>query len=262
MDDRPIGFFDSGMGGITVLEEALHELPRESFIYYGDSLHAPYGGKTPEEVLKLSEDAISFLLHKKCKAIVIACNTATGVAADILREKYAFPIIGIEPALKPASLLAGEGKIAVLATQVALSTPKFHRLMKLYGQDAFPLPCPGLMECVEQGELSGEPLHQLLTKLLSPCKGCQIKAVVLGCTHYPFLSNAIAEHFAPGTPFFDGAQGTARQLKRRLADSGLLSENGCGHVLFFSSEEGKAEKMQQMLKLFHQMKEEPTWRHF
>ena len=162
------------------------------------------------------------------------------------------PIIGMEPALKPASLMDGDGKVLVMATRVTLSLPKFENLMERYGQDAIPLPCPWLMECVEEGELSGERVEALLQTLLSPYLSQNIKAVVLGCTHYPFLKSAIRRFFAPEVALVDGNLGTARQLGRRLEEACLLSGGPGGKVRFLSSMEGDAplERMQQMLLLW------------
>ena len=210
MDKRPVGFLDSGLGGISVLGEALRHLPHENFLYMGDTLHIPYGDKPPELIYRYTHAAIDRLLSMDAKAIVIACNTATSVAAARLREELSIPIIGMEPALKPAALLDGEGKVVVMATQVTLALPKFQRLMDRFGKDAIPLPCPGLMECVEAGELSGPRVEKLLERLLAPVRGEQIKAVVLGCTHYPFLKKTIASFFPEGVPLVDGNLGTVR----------------------------------------------------
>ena len=168
MDQRPVGLLDSGLGGISVLGEALRQLPNEDYVYYGDTANAPYGDKTPEEVLGLVHQAVERLIELRCKAIVIACNTATSVSAGKLRQELALPIIGMEPALKPASLLPGEGKILVMATRVTLALPKFQALMAQYGRDAVPVPCPGLMECVERGELEGPQVTALLRQAAGP----------------------------------------------------------------------------------------------
>ncbi len=252
MDTRPVGVFDSGLGGISVLGQLLHTLPNENYIYYGDTVHIPYGDKPPEEVLAYTHQGVDTLISLGCKAIVVACNTATSAAAGELRQELQMPVIGMEPALKPAALLPGEGKVVVLATRFTLSQPKFARLMALYGKDALPIPCPGLMECVEAGELDGPRVQALLGELLAPCRGLPTKAVVLGCTHYPFLRKAIASFFAPGTPLIDGNLGTARQLGRRLEAEGLSSPGPGGGVTFLSSAEGEdaALRMQQMLELW------------
>ena len=252
MDQRPVGLLDSGLGGISVLGEALRQLPNEDYVYYGDTANAPYGDKTPEEVLGLAHQAVERLIELRCKAIVIACNTATSVSAGKLRQELDLPIIGMEPALKPASLLPGDGRILVMATRVTLALPKFQALMAQYGRDAAPVPCPGLMECVERGELEGPQVTALLRQLLGPWLSQPVKAVVLGCTHYPFLRKAIAALFPEGTPLIDGNAGSVRQLRRRLEEEGLLSNRQApGRITFLSSSEDPSvlQRMQKMLDL-------------
>ena len=252
LDQRPIGLLDSGLGGIGVLGEALRQLPNEDYVYYGDTANAPYGDKAPEEVLELVHQAVERLIELRCKAIVIACNTATSVSAGKLRQELDLPIIGMEPALKPASQLPGDGKILVMATRVTLALPKFQALMAQYGRDAVPVPCPGLMECVERGELEGPKVTALLRHLLGPWLSQPVKAVVLGCTHYPFLRKTIAALFPAGTPLIDGNAGSVRQLRRRLEEQDLLSDRQePGRITFLSSSEDPSvlQRMQTMLEL-------------
>lgn len=252
LDQRPIGLLDSGLGGIGVLGEALRQLPNEDYVYYGDTANAPYGDKAPEEVLGLVHQAVERLIELRCKAIVIACNTATSVSAGKLRQELDLPIIGMEPALKPASQLPGDGKILVMATRVTLALPKFQALMAQYGRDAVPVPCPGLMECVERGELEGPKVTALLLQLLGPWLSQPVKAVVLGCTHYPFLRKTIAALFPAGTPLIDGNAGSVRQLRRRLEEQDLLSDRQePGRITFLSSSEDPSvlQRMQTMLEL-------------
>lgn len=252
LDQRPIGLLDSGLGGIGVLGEALRQLPNEDYVYYGDTANAPYGDKAPEEVLGLVHQAVERLIELRCKAIVIACNTATSVSAGKLRQELDLPIIGMEPALKPASQLPGDGKILVMATRVTLALPKFQALMAQYGRDAVPVPCPGLMECVERGELEGPKVTALLQQLLGPWLSQPVKAVVLGCTHYPFLRKTIAALFPAGTPLIDGNAGSVRQLRRRLEEQDLLSDRQePGRITFLSSSEDPSvlQRMQTMLEL-------------
>lgn len=252
LDQRPIGLLDSGLGGIGVLGEALRQLPNEDYVYYGDTANAPYGDKAPEEVLGLVHQAVERLIELRCKAIVIACNTATSVSAGKLRQELDLPIIGMEPALKPASQLPGGGKILVMATRVTLALPKFQALMAQYGRDAVPVPCPGLMECVERGELEGPNVTALLRHLLGPWLSQPVKAVVLGCTHYPFLRKTIAALFPAGTPLIDGNAGSVRQLRRRLEEQNLLSDRQePGRITFLSSSEDPSvlQRMQTMLEL-------------
>ncbi|MCL1855628.1 MAG: glutamate racemase [Clostridia bacterium] len=253
MDRRllPVGVFDSGLGGISVLADAMRIMPKENFLYFGDTGNAPYGDKLPDEVLALTRQAIDKLGRMGCKAIVIACNTATSVAAHDLRHELAMPVIGMEPALKPASFIPGSGSILVLATRMTLALPKFLLLMDAYGQDAMPVPCPGLMEFVEAGELSGEPLRIYLSKLLAPCRERPVKAVVLGCTHYVFLRQAIREAVGPGIPLVDGNEGTVRQIRRRLNEMELeqTAEGKHGEVRFITTAPDESKALERMRKM-------------
>ena len=221
----PIGMFDSGVGGISVLREAVRMLPRERFIFYGDTKNAPYGTKTPEQVRALARHVVETLVEQGAKAIVIACNTATSAAAAALRTEYALPIIGMEPALKPAARLHQDGIVLSLATPGTIAGEKYAHLYALYGQGVESLPCKGLMEFAERGEMDSPGLHAYLDALFAPYAGKRIEAIVLGCTHYVFLRAAIARHF-PGVPLIDGNEGTVRQLIRRLDTLGLLAPEG------------------------------------
>lgn len=224
---KPIGFFDSGVGGISVLKEAVKLLPNENYIYYGDSKNAPYGTKKVEEVKKLTFNAVDFLLSKRVKSIVIACNTATSAAIEDLRNNYAdVPIIGIEPALKPAVELNKKGKIIIMATPMTLAETKFNNLMKSYEEKAEiePLPCAGLVELIEQGIIEGEAVNKYLREKLSPFSKGDISSVVLGCTHYPFIKNELAKVLPTSTAIIDGSFGTVKQLRRQLASMNALND--------------------------------------
>ncbi|MBC2580915.1 glutamate racemase [Clostridium sp. DJ247] len=240
VDDRPIGFFDSGVGGISVLKEAIKILPGENFIYFGDSLNAPYGIKSVEEVKNLTFKAVEFLVENNIKAVVIACNTATSAAIIDIREKYStnIPVIGIEPALKPAVEYKRKGKIIIMATPMTLSEVKFNDLMKSYENQAEiqPLPCPGLVELIEQGITEGEIVKAYLREKLSPFGKEGIAAIVLGCTHYPFIKKSISEILISKVPIIDGSKGTAQQLKRQLIKRNIIStkKNG-GKVVINNS---------------------------
>lgn len=234
MKSCPIGVFDSGIGGISVLRNMRADLPHEDFIYFGDDKNAPYGTRPESEILRLAEADAEFLLKRNVKAIVIACNTATSAAAAALRGKLSVPVIGMEPALKPASLFRKNGMVAVLATSATLRQEKFRRLMERYGEYAVPVPCPGLMDYVERGVLEGAELDDFLRKRLEPFRDCRFDAAVLGCTHYVFLKDAI-QRAMPGVCLFDGNEGTSHQLKRVLSERGWLKEAGEGSVQLFSS---------------------------
>ena len=220
--DRPIGIFDSGVGGISVLSQVRALLPAEHLLYYGDNAWAPYGTRSPEQVLERTWAVTRHLLESGAKALLIACNTATSVAAPSLREALAMPVVGMEPALKAASAYRHGGSVLVLATPVTLALPKFAALMARYGEGAVPLPCAGLMEFAERGELTGGALYAHLAALLGEWPRRAVDAVVLGCTHYIYLRPVIASFFAPGTPIVDGNLGTARQLARLLEERALL----------------------------------------
>ena len=252
MDSRAIGIFDSGFGGISVLKDIVELMPNEDYLYYGDSANAPYGTKPIETIMTLSERCTSFLLAKDVKAIVIACNTATSVAASKLREQYpSIPIIGIEPALKPAVLWKEHDKVAVMATPATLSLPKFNDLMDHYSKDSdiYPVPCPGLADYVEKVILDGDELTEFIRGLLAPALKHNIDAIVLGCTHYPFVEKVIQKIAGPEVKIFNGAHGTALELQRRLRIAELLTPSQkSGKVEFFNSNPDPAE-----ISLCHQL---------
>ena len=231
--ERPIGVFDSGVGGIGTLAALTKELPAERFIYYGDMANAPYGTKSTEQVQALVRDVVSRLEAEQIKALVIACNTATGAAAAMLRAEKSYPVIGMEPALKPAEEHWQGGQILVMATPLTLRQEKFFSLMERFGAHAVPLPCPGLMELVEREDEEGA--RQYLTDLFSGWQLDRIDAVVLGCTHYVFLRPMIREMLPERILITDGNAGTARQLRRVLAEKHLLSSYGEGAVIFHTS---------------------------
>ena len=243
---KPIGVFDSGVGGISTLREMVRLLPLERFLYYGDMKNAPYGTKTPKEVLACVRGVVDHLLESGCKALVIACNTATSAAAATLRAELDLPVIAMEPALKPAQELREAGDILVLATPLTLKLEKFGRLMEKYGEGAVKVPCPGLMELVEKEDMEGARAY--LEDLLGRYDMSRVDAVVLGCTHYVFLKDMIRELLPPGVAITDGNLGTARQLERVLAREGLLNREGPGEVrLETSGTEADLQLMQRLL---------------
>ncbi|WP_035292794.1 glutamate racemase [Clostridium sp. KNHs214] len=236
--NKPIGIFDSGLGGISVLKEAIKLLPYEDFIYYGDTKNAPYGTRSVKEIRKLTSNVVKFLLAKEVKAIVIACNTATSASVDELRKRYSMPIIGIEPALKPAVELNRKGRIIIMATTVTLSEKKFKSLMAKYKKDRsiVPLPCPGLMEFIENGDIDSLELEEYLREKLNKFTDEQISSIVLGCTHYPFIKNKLSQIVGEDVPIIDGSTGTSMQLKRQLEKANLLNNKKVpGNIDIYSS---------------------------
>ena len=222
---RPIGFFDSGLGGISVLRETVRLLPHEDYLYYGDSLNAPYGVRPVSEVQQLCGAAVERLVSRGAKALVIACNTATSAAIAMLREAHPeLPVIGTEPAVKPAVERHPGGRILVMATAMTLKEQKFLALREQYGAQAeiIPVPCSGLMEFVEQGILRGGEVEQYLFDKLEPYMKVPVDAIVLGCTHYPFLTGAIRRVVGRSPEIFDSSHGVAQQLERQLSERGLL----------------------------------------
>jgi len=231
-----IGVFDSGVGGISVLKALVAELPHEDFSFFGDSAHAPYGEKTPQEVRDLSRGIVDGFLADGAKAIVIACNTATSAAAPMLREAHPeTPIIGVEPALKPATQAHEGGRVLVMATPMTLKLDKFHKLAETWGSrcEVLLAPCPGLAARIEQGNLDAPELDALLQQLVGAYRD-GVDAVVLGCTHYPYVKRQIRRVLGD-VEFFDGGAGTASQLRRRLAEVDALRTTHEDGVVRFSS---------------------------
>lgn len=220
--------FDSGLGGISVLRELRALMPGENYLYFGDSANAPYGTRSLEEVRALTLQNIGMLYERGIKAAVIACNTATSAAVSALRERFRdIPIIGMEPALKPAALAHPGGTVLVLATPLTLREEKFSHLLEHYqdGARIVPLACPELVEFVERGELESEALLQYLRARLDAYRD-QADAAVLGCTHFPFLRASIRRVLGAKTVLYDGGAGTARQTQRQLQMHGLLLSSG------------------------------------
>jgi glutamate racemase len=217
---------DSGMGGLSVLREAVRIMPSEDFIYYGDSLHAPYGTKPQEQIRELTFHVVELLLRQGIKGLAVACNTATSAAVRLLRAEYPeMPIVGIEPAIKPAVERNHGGRILVMATPMTIAQPKYHNLLAQYEDqaDIVSVPCGGLMEFVEQGNLDGDELDVYFEEHLTPFLTNDTEAIVLGCTHYPFLRHHLRTFLGEREiSLIDGSLGTAMELKRRLARKGLL----------------------------------------
>lgn len=223
--ELPIGIFDSGVGGVSVLRELVRLMPNENYIYLGDSKNAPYGTKSHEEIFLHAESCAGYLIKKGVKALVVACNTATSVCIDDLRLKYPqIPVIGIEPALKPAVMYKENSTVVVMATPLTLKERKFARLCRNYSMRSkiIPLPCPGLMELVEEGKVYTEETFAFLKACFKDIEMEKVDAVVLGCTHYPFVKSAIGK-LMPNAKIFDGGEGTARQVRRLLVKQGHVS---------------------------------------
>lgn len=238
--DRPIGIFDSGLGGISTLKELIKLLPNENYIYYGDSQFAPYGIKSKEYVIERCKFICDYFLSKNVKAIIIACNTATSVAAPTLREIYKdIPILGLEPALKPAAIQNTKSNIVVMATPLTLSESKFNNHLAIYNStnSIIKMPCPELVEIVENNHLHDSDLvMSQLRKYYRDLDLNSISSVVLGCTHFVFYKNYLKTLLPKNTLIFDGNEGVAKHLLNTLINSQSLNlEENKGHVEILNS---------------------------
>ena len=237
-----IAVFDSGVGGISVLRQLRKLMPDENYIYYGDSANAPYGSRTTEEVRALTLAAAKKLTTAyRVKALVVACNTATAAAIEVLRAQYSdLIVIGIEPAVKLAADHFPGGRLGVMATEVTLREEKFDHLIHRFDRECTitKIPAPGLVQLIEAGMSDTPETDALLQKLLGPYVG-KLDALVLGCTHYPFVSRRIRKVLGPQTMLLHGGKGTARETKRRLEKAGLRHE-GLGKVEIISSDPNPA----------------------
>jgi glutamate racemase len=222
-DHCPIGVFDSGIGGLSVLKEIHQILPNENLIYVGDSAHAPYGDRSAKYVRERSQSIADFLLDQGVKAIVVACNTATAEAATQLRETMDVPVIGLEPAIKPAAQLSKSGVIGVLATQRTIDSERLLGLTERYAQNKKVLAqaCPGLVEQVEAYKLNHPDTQKLLKQYIQPLLDQGVDALILGCTHYPFLLAEIRKITGKDIQILETGKSVAEQLKRILNQNDL-----------------------------------------
>ena len=218
-NNLPIGVFDSGVGGLSVLQQAIKIMPDENYIYLGDFANAPYGNKSKEEIINISLSNAEMLFDMNIKALLIACNTATSAAAHILRDTANVPVIGLEPAIKPAAHHAEAGKaVVVLATPQTLRLNKFTSLLKEFDCDIVPIACPGLSRLIETAGPRSNAITEYLKEILSCVNKENTSSIVLGCTHFSFISEDILS-VTNGIKLFDGRFGAARQLKRVLKDN-------------------------------------------
>lgn len=223
---QPIGVFDSGVGGLSVVRHLITELPQESIIYFADSARAPYGNKNKEEVVQYAKEITETFLEKDAKLIVVACNTATGMAINELRQSFSLPFVGMEPAIKPAALSSKTGKIGVLATANTFEAEHFNRTKNRFANDVevFMAIGDGLVELVEQGKAKSLEAKKLLEAYLQPMIEEEIDQLVLGCTHYPFLMPLIEEILPIGVHVHDPAPAVAKQVRRVLEEKGALAQ--------------------------------------
>ncbi|SHG67556.1 glutamate racemase [Winogradskyella jejuensis] len=238
MSNRPIGIFDSGIGGTSIFKEIHELLPYEDIIYLADSANAPYGNKSEEEILKLSIKNTELLINKDCKLIVVACNTATTNAINYLRKNYDIPFIGIEPAIKPASLNSISKSIGILATKGTLSSALFHKTSDLYAKDVTIIERigEGLVPLIEAGKLNSDETRELLKEFITPMIKANIDYLVLGCTHYPYLIPQLKELLPEHVKIIDSGLAVARQTQAILKEKQLLNiGNNPPEICFFTN---------------------------
>jgi glutamate racemase len=236
--DRPIGVFDSGVGGVSVLREIRRALPAEDLIYLADSAYTPYGDRPAAVITERSIAMVQLLERHAVKAVVVACNTATGIAVDALRARFTMPIVAIEPAVKPAAARTRSGVVGVLATTQTLASERFSKLVEAHaaGVRVVTQPSPGLVERVETGELSTPATRSLVEQYVRPLLASGADTIVLGCTHYPFLSEVIQDVAGTDVTVIDPAVAVVRELRRRLEAAGLLaSDDHAGTEQFWTT---------------------------
>ena len=235
-----IGVFDSGVGGLSILDEALDQLAEHDYIYLADSTNTPYGEKSSEWIAARSLTLCQYLAEEGCDAIVVACNTATAEAIKDIRQKLNIPIIGVEPGIKPAAMQTQNGIVGVLATEATLNSDKFNALLA-----TLPANCQfikqagaGLVPLIESGDADSEETLELLAKHLEPIQDAGADTLVLGCTHYPFLRKAIRKLLGDSITLIDTSEAVVRQLKRQLENKETVHpEDTCGSVVFISSKD-------------------------
>jgi len=236
-DEGVIGVFDSGVGGLSVLSHIRQRLPNESLLYIADSQYMPYGCKPASVILERSMALASFFDSRHCKAMVVACNTATAAAVRHLRAQYQIPVIGMEPAIKPAVQNSASGVIGVLVTSGTAGSEKFSRLLSRFSQHAIFIvkPCPGLVERIESGDMAGEITKSLLQSFLQPLMQQGMDTLVLGCTHYPFIMPLIRDIVGDGVAIIDSGDAIARELERQLQRRHARSLHQHASIEFWSS---------------------------
>ena len=233
--NSPVGFFDSGVGGTSIWKEVITRLPKEHTIYLSDSKNAPYGEKSKEQIIALCKKNTEFLLQKKCKIIVVACNTATTNAIDFLRNNYDIPFIGIEPAIKPAALNTKTKKIAILATKGTLNSTLFEKTSSFINKDIemHETIGKGLVELIEDGKLNSKEITSLLSSYLKPMVANDIDSLVLGCTHYPYLIPQIKKIIGDQIKIIDSGEAVARQTQAILTKYNIANtQNNTQHIIY------------------------------
>jgi glutamate racemase len=238
INNNPIGIFDSGFGGLTVMSEICKVLPYENLIYFGDTAHVPYGSKSQNTVIKFSKEIASFLIKQKVKLIVIACNTATAFALPVLQKKFKIPIIGvIKPGAKISILVSKNKKIGIIGTEGTINSKSYPKeINKLAKVKVYQQACPLFVPIVEEGFINCEFTYAIVQKYIQPLLNKKIDTIVLGCTHYPLLKNIIRKHLAGNITLIDSAQAISQEVKNTLIEKNLLANNDKPYFKFYVSD--------------------------
>jgi glutamate racemase len=241
MKKRPVGIFDSGVGGLSVLRHVRAELPYEDVVYVADQAHVPYGPRPQPEIQQFSQTITRFLLDQGAKVIVVACNTASAAALAHLRTTFPHvPFVGMEPAIKPGAAVTRTGKVGVLATSRTFDSQKYASLLIRFanGVEVLEDPCVGLVDAIERGEVDAAATHSLLQSILHPMLAQGIDTLILGCTHFPFVQPLIRQIIGPDVTIIDPAPAVARQTRRLLAEKRLATSSTTpGHTLLLTTGE-------------------------
>jgi glutamate racemase len=235
--EHPIGVFDSGVGGLTILRAVRQALPCEHLVYVADAAHVPYGQKSPQQICERALAIGDFLLGQHAKAIVVACNTATAAAIDVLRARLPVPCVGVEPAVKPAVAATRSGVVGVLATPATLASARYRSLIERFaaGIRVVAQPCAGLAEHIERGDLDGPATEQLLRGFVDPLLAAGADAIVLGCTHYPLVAHIVERIAGPGVAVIENGTAVAKEVVRQLELRGCARSGAPGSETFWCS---------------------------
>nr|AOE08911.1 glutamate racemase [uncultured bacterium] len=235
MSEFPIGIFDSGIGGLTIQKKINNFLPNENLVYYSDSFNSPYGNKSGQELDEICFKNCEFLVNKKCKLIVVACNTATTNCIKKLRSKFNVPFVGVEPAIKPAAKKTKSGKIGVLATEGTLRSKQFNNISEIHTKNVKVIEenAKGLVELIERGIFKGQDLRLILIKHLNRMIEIGIDQLVLGCTHFPLIIDEIKKIIPPKISILESSDAVAKQTKRVLKENNLIKNEGIGNTTFY-----------------------------
>ncbi|HIE11862.1 MAG TPA: glutamate racemase [Desulfotomaculum sp.] len=228
-DRRPIGLFDSGIGGITVFEQVRRILPDESVIYFGDSANVPYGGRPVSELVALGDRIIRFLLSKKVKIVLFACNTSSSVSIGVLRERYPVPMIGlVEPGAQMAVRATRNGKVGLIATEATVKSESYPKAVAAIAPEVrvFSSAAPALVPLVEAGKVDTPEAEEALNVYLAPLKEAGVDTLILGCTHYPFFNPLISRILGPEVVLVDPAEATTIEARKELVRRGILTSKG------------------------------------